>query len=196
MTCLSGCARMACPHGRDGRSLRCTRTRIAGDFGTTVPLAFAQHPDGFLLECVAVDLGFRPVRGIGDDDQQRGQHVVCDQRRTAGRHVGKRQTGQRNDQRDTADHGEHLEGHGEHQAGRKQLAEAVLDFHRGDHAGCDDQQIQHENGHQAGQSQLLAQCRVNVVGICDRGDRRVALTEAGAHQTAGSQAENAGDELV
>lgn len=64
MTCLPGCARMACPHGRDGRSLRRTRTRIAGDFGTTVPLAFAQHPDGFLLECVAVDLGFRPVRGI------------------------------------------------------------------------------------------------------------------------------------
>ena len=159
-------------------------------------VAVAQRLHRLVLEGIAVQVILRFVRGIRNDDQQRGQQIIGDQRRAAGGHVRQGQAGERNDQRDAANHGEHLECHGEHQAGGQQLAETVLDLHGGDHTGGDDQQIQHQCGQQAGQTKLLAGSGVDVVGVGDRRERRMPLPQAGAHHATGSQTENAGDQLV
>ena len=185
--------------GRRTYDLRFLRSGFSGD-GTCDQFVFAftrlDRLHGFDLERVAVDFGFRFVRGIGNHQQDRGQQIIRDQRRSAGGHIGKGQTGKWNDERDASDNGEHLEGHGEHQTGCEKLAEPILDLHRGDHSGRDDQQIHHENGQQAGESQFLTQGRIDVVGVGDRGKRRIPLPKARAHQTAGSQSENTGDELI
>ena len=57
------------------------------------------------------------------------------------------------------------------------------DNRTGDGEG-DDEQIEHQNGHQTGEAQLFAKCRVDVVGVGDRSERRVTLPKAGAHQAA------------
>ncbi len=182
------------PDGLGGLACLCGVDQLG--FAFPGLLARAQSLRSLVLERVAVHFGLRLVRGIRDHQQDGRQQIVRDQRRTAGRHIRQGQAGERNDQRDAADHGEHLERHREHQTRGEQLAEAVLDLHGGDHAGRDDEQIEHQDRHQAGQSQFLAHGRVDVIGIRDRCDRRMALAQAVAHQASGGQSENAGDQLV
>ena len=167
------------------RSRRAARLndRLSGA-GPGLKFLVAQHGQSLVLERIRGQLRLGRIGRVRDDDEQGRENIVGDQTGAAGRHIGQGQTGQRNHQRDAADHGEHLEGHGEHQSGSEQLAEAILDFHGGDKAGGNDEQVEHQNGQDAHQTEFLAQRGVDEIGVRKRNERRMALAETGAEHAA------------
>ena len=78
----------------------------------------------------------------------------------------------------------------------EQLAEVVLSREADAQAARDEQEVQREDGEEAGETELLADARDDVVALRDRGDPGLALAEPGADQAAVRQPEEALHELV
>ena len=96
------------------------------------------------------------ARLVADAQQQGDDRPVHDHRRPALRHERRGQTGQRDEPGDAADDDEHLEGEREREAGGEQLAERVAAGEGDAQAALDDESVDQEDRHQAGQPELLA----------------------------------------
>src|SRR5690606_23063046 len=103
---------------------------------------------------------------------------------------------ERDDAGDAADHDEHLQGDGERQARREQLAEVVLAGQTDAQAAADEHHVQAQDREQPDQAELLTQARNDVVALRQGGQVWTTLTETRADEATVSEAEDALHQLV
>ena len=109
---------------------------------------------------------------VGDEQQQREQDEVRDDRRPAVGDERQRDAGQRDELRDAADDDEDLQREHGGQAGREQLGERVRRDHRGLEAALDDQQVDEQHRGAAEQPELVDDDREDEVRVRRGQDRR------------------------
>ena len=105
--------------------------------------------------------------------------------------------GQRDHPGDAADHDEHLQRDHEGQADAEQPAEVIRSGEADAHAAGDEEQVQREDGEQAGEAELLAEAGDDEVAFGERDDGRAGPRPSPVPmQPAVREAEQALHELV
>ena len=110
---------------------------------------------------------------VGDQQQQRQQHEVGDDRAAAVADEGQGDAGQRDHPGDAADDHEGLDREDRGQPGRQQLREAVAGQQRDLEAAGGDQQVDEDDAAGAEQAELVDDQRVDRVGLRRRQQRAV-----------------------
>src|SRR5690606_25123430 len=91
---------------------------------------------------------------------------------------------------------EHLESDDEGEADSEQPAEVILSGEPDAHAARDEDEVEREDREQAGEAELLAEARDDVVALGERHDLRTSLAESGSDEAAVREPEQPLDELV
>ena len=140
---------------------------------------------------------------VGDQQQQRQQDEVGDDRAAAVADEGQGDAGQRDHPGDAADDHEGLDREDRGQAGREQLREAVVGEQRDLEAAGGDQQVDQDHPAGAEEAELVDDQRVDRVGLGRRqqrlvgaGDRDQPLSEAFAEEAAVGLGEDRLQDLV